>query len=68
MYDIPAIFSTRCSVFLSLLLFSTPTPNAHVVVIVPGRPLCNNVSFLLFTRVSKPDQSLKFPYLRPNLY
>ena len=26
-----------------------------------------NVSFLLFGRFSKPDQSLKFPYLRPTL-
>ena len=27
-----------------------------------------NVSFLLFGRFSKPDRSLKFPYLRPTLY
>ena len=30
--------------------------------------VCANVSFLLLGRFSKPDHSLKFPYLRPTLY
>ena len=73
-----AIFHDTCSkgtwhlqysvVIVSLLLFFAHTPNARMLLLLFLTDVVANESFLLFGRFSKPDQSLKFPYLRPTLY